>query len=373
MRTISSLFSEETQVNGWKTNYKPRRPPSNPLIHTSSEDHMTTVFLLSDARVVLFMLANHLLHFAVVHHKHMTRHIFHAGSLTCTLTNLLCIYGCTFWMHVCKYCICADLQLSQSASPTTRFFPVKHFGAIKLTTRWRLSEEWHLIFSGDKNQPIFKHLTVLFTSGETVVYSQGSTLSGARQKSDIGHFAGCCFGPTFPLNQELWDLIEKLMQEDLQGDWVQWWQEIRNNRPVIGAPVDEGNEHLNLSLQHSMFLMGLSLGPCREQNHGMVFFVCLFLFLKIQLPGAATAAAPTEAAGVWGIGGGLSHPVTRVEDTGSCFLVDLDLSLTHLQPLRAHGLRGEGEETTVRARLGRGSLTLEHHRKHHKIREITWD
>lgn len=61
--------------------------------------------------------------------------------------------------------------------------------------------------------------------------------------------------------------------------------------------MDEGNEHLNLSLQHSMFLMGLCLGPAESEITGWVFF-CLFPFLKIQLPGAATAAAPAEAAGV---------------------------------------------------------------------------
>lgn len=71
--------------------------------------------------------------------------------------------------------------------------------------------------------------------------------------------------------------------------------------------------------------------------------------------------------------------MTRLEDTGSCFLVDLDLSLTHLQPLRAHGLRGEGEETTVRARLGRGSLTprwnitanITRSEKSHEIKDLT--
>lgn len=37
---------------------------------------MTTVFLLlSDVRVVLFMLASNRLHIAAVYHKHMTRHI----------------------------------------------------------------------------------------------------------------------------------------------------------------------------------------------------------------------------------------------------------------------------------------------------------
>lgn len=99
----------------------------------------------------------------------------------------------------------------------------------------------------------------------------------------------------------------------------------------------------------------------------------------MHLPGAATTAAPAEAAGVWGVGGGLSHPVTRLEDTCSCFLVDLDLSLTHLHPLCAHGLRGEGKETTVRARLGRGSLTpswnmtanITRSEKSHEIKDLT--
>ena len=109
---------------------------------------------------------------------------------------------------------------------------------------------------------------------------------------------------------------------------------------------------------------------CNWGNH---LFVCFYL------PGAATAAAPAEAAGVWGIGGGLSHPVTRLEGTGSCFLVDLDLSLTHLHPLCAHGLPGEGEETRVRARLGRGSLTpswnitanITRSEKSHEIKDLT--
>lgn len=60
----------------------------------------------------------------------------------------------------------------------------------------------------------------------------------------------------------------------------------------------------------------------------------------VLLPGAATAAAPTEAAGVWGVGGGLSHPVARLDDAGSCFLVNLDLSLTHLHPLWPMGCGG---------------------------------
>lgn len=82
---------------------------------------MTTVFLpLSDGRVVLFILANNLLHFAAVCHKHMTCHIIHAHSLTCGLTDSFYAFtavdsGCTFAN------ICADLQLSQSTSSTMRF------------------------------------------------------------------------------------------------------------------------------------------------------------------------------------------------------------------------------------------------------------
>ena len=66
--------------------------------------------------------------------------------------------------------------------------------------------------------------------------------------------------------------------------------------------------------------------------------------VECSLPGAATAAAPAEAAGVRGVGGGVSHTVARLEDTGSCFLMNLHLSLTHLHPLWAHGLEEEEEE-----------------------------
>lgn len=78
------------------------------------------------------------------------------------------------------------------------------------------------------------------------------------------------------------------------------------------------------------------------------------------LPGAATAAAPAEAAGVRGVGGGVSHSVARLEDTGSCFAMNLHLLLTHLHPLWAHGLQREDTTgTTVRAVLGRGGCLLE--------------
>lgn len=65
----------------------------------------------------------------------------------------------------------------------------------------------------------------------------------------------------------------------------------------------------------------------------------MFVAAEWELPGAATAAAPTEAAGVWGIGWGLSHSVASLEDTGGCFLVNLDLSITHLHLLWTHGLQ----------------------------------
>lgn len=62
--------------------------------------------------------------------------------------------------------------------------------------------------------------------------------------------------------------------------------------------------------------------------------VCMASSITVQfLPGAATAAAPAEAAGVRGVGGGVSHFVARLEDTDSCFLMNLHLSVTHLQPL----------------------------------------
>lgn len=50
--------------------------------------------------------------------------------------------------------------------------------------------------------------------------------------------------------------------------------------------------------------------------------------------------------------------MARLEDTGSCFLMNLHLSLTHLHPLRAHGLRGEdGRPQWVGGRVeGRGGL-----------------
>lgn len=77
---------------------------------------------------------------------------------------------------------------------------------------------------------------------------------------------------------------------------------------------------------------------------------CMCWSSRVLLPGAATAAAPAEAAGVGGVGGSVSHSVARLEDTGSCFPMYLHLFLTHLHSLWAHGLQREGTaETTVRA------------------------